>query len=169
MELNFKEIELLPTKDLIAYDSNPRTHSEEQIKQVANSIKEFGWTMPILVDEKLEIIAGHGRQLAAKKLNIEKVPCIVARGWSEEQKKAYCIADNKLTENSKWKYDLLKLNVEYLEDADFDLKLLGFDEFELSGLLEEDTPKARQTTDEVNLDTLQGKHKCPRCGFEYDQ
>ena len=86
--------------DVVPYDSNPREHAPEQIEQVANSIKEFGWTMPILIDENNEIIAGHGRLLAGKSLGIKEVPCIVAKGGSEEKKKAYCIADNKLTENS---------------------------------------------------------------------
>ena len=122
-------------QDLIEYDSNPREHAPEQIQQVAESIKEFGWTMPILIDETNEIIAGHGRLLAGKQLGIQKVPCIIAKGWSEEQKKAYCIADNKLTENSTWSKDLLKLNLTNLYDQEFDLKLTGFSEDELSGLL----------------------------------
>ena len=122
-------------QDLIEYDSNPREHAPEQIQQVAESIKEFGWTMPILIDETNEIIAGHGRLLAGKQLGIQKVPCIIAKGWSEKQKKAYCIADNKLTENSTWSKDLLKLNLTDLYDQEFDLELTGFSEDELSGLL----------------------------------
>jgi len=107
--------------DIVPYDSNPREHAPEQIEQVANSIKEFGWTMPILIDENNEIIAGHGRLLAGKSLGIKEVPCIVAKGWSDEKKKAYCIADNKLTENSTWSKDFLKLNFEFLIDNEFDL------------------------------------------------
>ena len=89
--INYKVDELIP------YDTNPRFHSDEQIEQVAKSIKEFGWTMPVLIDEHKELIAGHGRLMAAKRLGIKDVPCLVAQGWSEEQKKAYCIADNKFT------------------------------------------------------------------------
>tara|TARA_X000001388_G_scaffold73163_1_gene64594 strand:- start:14534 stop:15808 length:1275 start_codon:yes stop_codon:yes gene_type:complete len=112
--------------DLIPYDTNPREHAPKQINQVAKSIQEFGWTMPILIDEKNEIIAGHGRLLAGKQLGFTTVPCIVAKGWTEEQKKAYCIADNKLTENSTWKYDELRLNMEFLNDSGFDLTKTGF-------------------------------------------
>ena len=121
--------------DLIEYDSNPREHTPEQVEQVANSIREFGWTMPILIDETNEIIAGHGRLMAGKKLGIKEVPCIVAQGWSEEQKKAYCIADNKLTENSTWSKDFLKLNLTSLYDDEFDLALTGFSNEELSKIL----------------------------------
>ncbi len=121
--------------DLIEYDSNPREHSPEQVEQVANSIKEFGWTMPILIDEKNEIIAGHGRLLAGKQLNIKEVPCIVAQGWSEEQKKAYCIADNKLTENGKWDKSFLKLNLEFLADTDFNLETTGFSTNEIKNIV----------------------------------
>jgi len=121
--------------DLIEYDSNPREHTPEQVEQVANSIREFGWTMPILIDETNEIIAGHGRLMAGKQLGIKEVPCIVAQGWSDEQKKAYCIADNKLTENSTWSKDFLKLNLTNLYDNEFDLKLTGFSDDELSKLL----------------------------------
>lgn len=121
--------------DLIEYDSNPREHTPEQVEQVANSIREFGWTMPILIDETNEIIAGHGRLMAGKQLGIKEVPCIIAKGWSEEQKKAYCIADNKLTENSTWSKDFLKLNLTNLYDNEFDLKLTGFSDDELSKIL----------------------------------
>jgi len=121
--------------DIVPYDSNPREHAPEQIEQVANSIKEFGWTMPILVDENNEIIAGHGRLLAGKSLGIKEVPCIVAKGWSDEKKKAYCIADNKLTENSTWSKDFLKLNFEFLIDNEFDLGLTGFSTDEIAKIV----------------------------------
>ena len=121
--------------DLIEYDSNPREHTPEQVEQVANSIREFGWTMPILIDDTNEIIAGHGRLMAGKQLGIKEVPCIIAKGWSDEQKKAYCIADNKLTENSTWSKDFLKLNLTNLYDNEFDLKLTGFSDDELSKIL----------------------------------
>ncbi len=121
--------------DVVPYDSNPREHAPEQIEQVANSIKEFGWTMPILIDENNEIIAGHGRLLAGKSLGIKEVPCIVAKGWSDEKKKAYCIADNKLTENSTWSKDFLKLNFEFLIDNEFDLGLTGFSNEEIAKIV----------------------------------
>ena len=121
--------------DLIPYDTNPRIHQPKQINQVAKSIQEFGWTMPILIDEQNEIIAGHGRLLAGKQLGFKTVPCIIAEGWSEAQKKAYCIADNKLTENSTWKYDDLRLNMEFLNDQGFDLTTTGFSFGEINRFL----------------------------------
>ena len=100
--------------DLIPYENNPKNHPANQIDQIVDSINEWGWTMPLLIDDQNNVIAGHGRLLAAKKLGINEVPCIVAREWSDEKKKAYCIADNKLTENSTWSKDFLKLNFEFL-------------------------------------------------------
>lgn len=166
--------------DLIEYDSNPREHTPEQVEQVANSIKEFGWTMPILIDDTNEIIAGHGRLMAGKKLGIKEVPCIVAQGWSDEQKKAYCIADNKLTENSTWSKDFLKLNLNNLYDNEFDLKLTGFSDDELSkllpdfnideGLTDEDdvpTPPEEPVTKLGDI-WLCGEHRV-MCGDSFDK
>ena len=141
------------TKDLIEYDSNPREHSPKQIQQVADSISEFGWTMPILIDETNEIIAGHGRLLGAKKLKIEEVPCLIAKGWTEEQKKAYCIADNKLTENSNWKDDELRLNLSYLFDEGFDVSLTGFSVDEIEGIIPDFTVNEGIGDDEEVPDT----------------
>lgn len=122
---------------LIPYINNSRTHSEEQIKQVAASIKEFGFTNPVLIDEQGGIIAGHGRVMAAELLGMTEVPCIVLEGLTEAQKKAYVIADNQLALNAGWDLDTLKLEVENLHELDFDLDLLGFDDDMLDGLLQE--------------------------------
>lgn len=116
------------TSDLIPYISNSRTHSQEQVIQIAASIKEFGFTNPVLIDEDGGIIAGHGRIQAAQLIEIEEVPCIVLDGLSEAQKKAYIIADNQLPLNAGWDLDLLKLEVEGLKELDFDIELLGFDD-----------------------------------------
>lgn len=126
--------------DLIPYVNNSRTHSDEQINQIASSIKEFGFTSPILIDEQGGVIAGHGRILAAKKLGLDDVPCIVLSGLTEAQKKAYIIADNQLPLNAGWDLDKLKLEIETLGEMDFDIDLLGFDDDFLNGLLEEETP-----------------------------
>jgi ParB-like chromosome segregation protein Spo0J len=96
------KVERRKVDDLVPYASNARTHSKEQIDQIARSIEEWGWTVPVLIDEDGGLIAGHGRILAAKKLKIDEVPVVVARGWSEAQKRAYVLADNKLTENGAW-------------------------------------------------------------------
>jgi len=116
---------------LIPSARNARTHSEEQIGQIAASIRHWGWTTPVLVDETGSIIAGHGRVLAAGRLGIGDVPVIVARDWTEAQKRAYVIADNKLTDNAGWDESLLKLEVADLASLGFDLPLMGFSEQEL--------------------------------------
>ena len=123
--------------DLIPYINNSRTHSEEQVAQIAASIKEFGFTNPILIDKGNSIIAGHGRIMAAKKLGMKKVPCIVLADLSETQIKAYVIADNKLALNAGWNDELLAVELEQLLDSDFDLDLLGFSDAELNELLKE--------------------------------
>ena len=121
-------------KDLIPYCNNSRTHSDEQVQQIASSIKEFGFTNPVLIDEQGGIIAGHGRVMGAKKLGLNKVPCIVLDGLSEAQKKAYIIADNKLALNAGWDDELLRVEVEHLKELDFDLTLTGFNLDEIIGL-----------------------------------
>lgn len=121
--------------DLIPYVNNSRTHSEDQITQIASSIKEFGFTNPILIDSEDGIIAGHGRVLAAQKLSIDEVPCIILEGLTKAQKKAYIIADNQLALNAGWNYELLKVEIEGLKDLDFNLDLLGFDQDGLENIL----------------------------------
>ena len=132
-----QEIIYKNVKDLIPYVNNTRTHDEKQVKQIAASIKEFGFTNPVLVGESNDVIAGHGRILAAEKLGIEQVPTIELKGLSEAQKKAYIIADNKLALNAGWDEDLLKIELEGLKELDFDLSLIGFSFDELDELLDE--------------------------------
>lgn len=122
-------------QDLIPYINNSRTHSDDQVNQVAASIKEFGFTNPILIDEDGGVIAGHGRLMAAKKLNIESIPTILLEGLTPAQRKAYVIADNKLALNSGWDNELLALEIEQLKELDFDIDLLGFDADELAELI----------------------------------
>lgn len=128
--------------DLIPYANNSRTHSDEQVNQVASSIKEFGFTNPVLIDDQGGIIAGHGRVMAAKKLGLESVPCIELVGLTEAQKKAYVIADNKLALNSGWDEEMLRIELNCLQDLDFDLDLLGFDDSELESILFDDDAEA---------------------------
>lgn len=120
---------------LIPYARNSRTHSDEQIAQIAASIREWGWTTPVLCDENGTIIAGHGRVLAARKLGLKDVPVMVASGWTDAQKKAYVLADNQLALNAGWDMDLLKLEIQELAGHEFDLDLIGFDDKTLAGLL----------------------------------
>ena len=118
--------------DLIPYVNNSRLHDDEQVIQIASSIKEFGFTNPVLIDDENGVIAGHGRLLAAKKLELKTVPCVVLAGLSEAQKKAYVIADNQIALNSTWDMEKLSLEVEALQASDFDLGNLGFSDDELS-------------------------------------
>ena len=122
------KVEDKKVEDLIPYAMNSRTHDETQVAQIASSIKEFGFTNPILIDEDSGIIAGHGRILAAKKLGFAEVPCIVIGGLTKAQKKAYVIADNQLALNAGWDLEMLKLEIESLKELDFDIDLLGIDE-----------------------------------------
>ena len=128
---------IINVSDLIPYQLNSRTHSDEQVNQVASSIKEFGFTNPILIDESGGIIAGHGRLLAAKKLGMIEVPTIELSGLTAAQKKAYVIADNQLALNAGWDLDALKLEIESLSELDFDIDLLGFDDKFLNTLFDE--------------------------------
>jgi len=121
--------------DLVPYARNARTHSDEQVAQIAASISEWGWTVPVLVDEAGGLIAGHGRVLAARKLKLAEIPVMVATGWSEAQKRAYVLADNKLALNAGWDADLLKVELAELQSLDFDVGLTGFSEDELAALL----------------------------------
>lgn len=116
------------------YANNAKTHPPEQIAILVNLIRDVGWTNPILVDEKGEIISGHGRALAAKEIGISQVPVIVARGWTEAQKRAYRLADNASAEGSQWIPNLVKLELAELEKLDFDLGRFGLDNIELPSL-----------------------------------
>jgi len=113
--------------DLIPYERNARVHPDSQIEQLKNSILEWGWTIPVLIDEKDNIIAGHGRVFAAADLGMKEVPCIVAEGWTENQKRGYVIADNKLAEGGSWDSDVLYAELNSLLDEGFDLDVVAVD------------------------------------------
>lgn len=130
-------IEQVTIEKLIPYAKNSRTHSDAQVAQIAASIKEFGFVNPVLIDEQDGIIAGHGRIMAARKLGIDEVPCIRLAHLTENQKRAYVIADNKLALNAGWDEELLKLEIKDLEAGDFDISLLGFDAEELENIMDE--------------------------------
>tara|TARA_R110000796_G_scaffold171223_1_gene288235 strand:+ start:441 stop:1040 length:600 start_codon:yes stop_codon:yes gene_type:complete len=153
------EIEYKNTDELIPYINNSRIHSEEQVTQVASSIKEFGFTNPILIDGENGIIAGHGRLLAAKKLGIKEIPTIMLEGLTEYQKRAYVIADNKLALNSGWDFDLLKLEFEDLT-LNIDLELLGFSQIELEAILQDEMDMSiLDDLEESEIDDLQANVK----------
>jgi len=128
------KIQQISVEKLIPYARNSRTHSDEQVAQIAASIKEFGWTNPILIDGESGIIAGHGRLMAARKLGMDKVPVIELAHLSDIQKRALIIADNKLALNAGWDNDMLALEFEELKLEGFDLQLTGFGDEEISAL-----------------------------------
>jgi DNA modification methylase len=129
------KVESWPIERLTTNPRNARIHGPEQIEKIRASLREFGWTMPVLVRENGMLIAGHGRLEAAKLEGITEVPTIVARGWTEAQCRAYAIADNRLTDSSHWNEELLQLELGDLQAAGFDLALTGFDQDELDRLL----------------------------------
>lgn len=146
-------VERWPLERLIPFARNARTHSVRQVDQIAASMREWGWTNPILVDEQSMIIAGHGRVEAARKLGLAEVPVMVARGWSEAKKRAYVIADNQLALNARWNEEMLAAELTDLQSLGADLDLIGFDAKELSRLLgpavavegEDDVPEVPET------------------------
>lgn len=162
---------------LIPYARNSRVHSDAQISQIAASIREWGWTVPVLIEPNGGIIAGHGRVMAAKLLGISEIPCMIADGWTDAQKRAYVIADNKLTLNADWDEDALRVEMAGLAELDFDLSLTGFGADELAGLLIDETvgltdENAAPPVPEVPVTTdgdvwLLGRHRIT-CGSSTD-
>lgn len=136
---------------LIPYALNSRTHSDEQIAQIAASINEWGFTTPILIDKNGGVIAGHGRLLAAQRLGLEEVPTMTAIGWSDAQKKAYVIADNKLALNAGWDSDILKIEMQELGDLNFDLTLTGFGIEEMASLFDQMEEQEKPLPEEQDL------------------
>lgn len=145
---NSPVVETIDIESLIPYARNSRTHSDSQVAQIAASIKEFGFTNPVLIDGDGGIIAGHGRVMAARKLKLAEVPCIRLGHLTETQKRAYVIADNKLAMNSGWDNEMLKLEFAELTDEGFDLDLIGFSEEELAEILKDPEQLTEGLTDE---------------------
>ena len=163
------QIKKIPVEKLIPYVRNSRTHSDAQVAQIAASIKEFGWTNPILVDGENGIIAGHGRLLAARKLGAKEVPVIELSHLTESQKRAYVIADNQLAMNAGWDTTLLSLELADLKELGFDLEILGFKPEDLKTFTEEINFDAGTEEDQGKLDQLDPKWVCcPHCGKEFD-
>jgi ParB-like chromosome segregation protein Spo0J len=133
---------------LIPYARNSRTHSEEQVSQIAASIKEFGFLNPIIIDGDNGIIAGHGRVMAAKKLGMTELPCVDAKHLSDAQRRAYVIADNKLALNAEWDYEMLKIELGDLEALDFDLSVIGFDDEETMKILGDGMEEVKAPTED---------------------
>lgn len=169
-----QQIEYVETAKLVPYARNSRTHSDEQVAQICASIKEFGFTNPVLIDDEGVIIAGHGRTMAAQRLDMKEVPCLRLGYLTDAQKKAYVIADNKLALNAGWDDEMLAIELRELKEGDFDLSLTGFDDDELAALLaeaveegltdEDSVPDAPETPVTVEGDVwLLGNHRL-MCG-----
>jgi hypothetical protein len=158
---------------LIPYARNSRTHSDEQVAQIAASIKEWGWTTPVLVDEQGGIIAGHGRTLAAQKLKMAEVPVMVAKGWSDAKKRAYIIADNKLAQNAGWDNAMLSLELEELDGLGFDIDLTGFTPEEITDLSFLDTDDEQidnsKYTKKIDAPVYSPSGDCPAVNELYDK
>ena len=158
-------VERRSVESLIFYARNSRTHSAEQVAQIAASIKEWGWTVPVLIEPDGGIIAGHGRIMAAQTLGIAEVPCMVAEGWSEGQKRAYIIADNKLALNAGWDFDVLENEIRDLDESHFDVSLTGFGEGEIAAMMLADSFKPTSEGEQTRLDEKK-PIECPACGEE---
>lgn len=130
-------VERWPLARLIPYARNARTHTPDQVRQIAASMREWGWTIPVLADEAGGIIAGHARVMAAELNQYPEAPVMVARGWTEAKKRAYVLADNKLALNAGWDEELLGVELLELRDLGFDMPVIGFDQSELDGLMRE--------------------------------
>lgn len=162
-------IRYVSVADLIPYAANSRTHSDTQVTQISASIREFGFTNPILVNGENTIIAGHGRLMAAKKLGLDEVPVISLEHLTKAQQKALVIADNQLALNAGWDIDMLKVEIEGLKLEDFDIDLLGFNNEELEAFLSDPMFEPGTEDDQGKLDQLDPKMvTCPKCQHEFD-
>jgi len=159
------QIEYRSPDSLVPYAKNPRTHSEEQIAQIASSIKEFGFTNPILIDGNKRVIAGHGRLAAAKEIGLEMVPCIDLSHLTEEQLRMYVIGDNKIALNGGWNEDLLRVELTALKELGADLQLTGFDVTELADIMLGKDVEFKEY-DESAADDVQTL-TCPKCGHSF--
>ena len=159
------KIEQIKIENLKPYEKNSRVHTDEQIEQIKQSITEFGFTNPILVDKNNEVIAGHGRLVSAKLLKMQNVPCIRLGHLTEMQKKAYVIADNKLALNATWNIEMLNTELVALIDNNYEVSLTGFDDAEIDTLLAPLEP-AMPVFETVTTDQ-ETKNKCPKCQYEW--
>lgn len=161
---SIKKTEEIEIEKLIPYANNAKIHGAAQLEKLKKSIERFGFITPCLIDKDFNLIAGHGRLMAAKELHLQKVPCIYVEGLSESQRKAYILADNKLGEIAEWDMELLDQEIRGLTEAGFDITLTGFDfDNQLSEEIKEGV--------EIELDSLGDetfKHECPECGFKFN-
>lgn len=163
----FPRYRMVKTEELLPYENNPRTYSDAQIAKLICSIQEFGFTNPILTDGDAGVIAGHGRLIAAQRLGLETVPTIELKHLTDAQRKAYVIADNKLALEAGWDLDLLRIEMGDLRGVDFDLDLTGYDPLEVDKLFASDPDAEDGPGGAAAEGTLEGKVRCPGCGYEF--
>lgn len=168
------KIETLSTASLIPYARNAKKHDASQVAKLAGSIREFGFNNPVLIDKDNGIIAGHGRIMAAQSLGLETVPCIRLGHLTDTQRRAYILADNRLAEiGGGWDEEMLKLELADLRELDMDFDLMGFDASLIEEKLNPSEPSIPSITPEssakeIDVDSFDMDHRCPRCGFEFD-
>lgn len=150
------QIKQVRLSELKPYKNNARFHQPWQVEKIINSIKEHGWTVPMIVDENYNILAGHGRYMAAGRMGLSEVEVRVVSGWTEEQKKAYVLKDNQLTECSEWNEELLKSEIESLIEVNYNIESLGFDDAYLARLLA-DVQEAVNTAETPGLGSTESK------------
>ena len=167
MKAKNRQVKLISIDSIKAYRKNARTHSEAQIGQIMASLREFGWTNPVLISSKMVLIAGHARLEAARRLGMKEVPCITLDGLTDAQRRAYVIADNKLALNAGWNEDLLREELLELKSMDFDMDLLGFDPEEMADITlgrDVNQPEYDESAaDDVEMIT------CPECGKSFPE
>ena len=149
------EMKMVETSKLIPYVNNARTHSQEQVNKLRGSLREFGFINPVIIDSDFNVIAGHGRLMAAKEEGIEEVPCVLVDYLTEAQKKAYILADNRYAQDAGWDEELLRLEIESLEGMDFDVSLTGFDDQEIADLFADDESTGAEDDDFDLSDALE--------------
>ena len=176
---NFSYVDISKLKK---FENNSRVHTEEQIKQIESSIKEWGWTMPILVDEEYTILAGHARYSAASNLELSQIPITMAKGWTDKQKRAFVIADNRISENSSWDMGLLHSELKQLADSGFNVDLTGFDQSVLANFQPSEMPSmtysevspddiytAQQNQNDISVNEVHTQDVvCPKCLHQFE-
>lgn len=160
------KIEMVEIALLKPNPKNAKIHSPKQIDQIVKSIREFGYTNPILIEERNMILAGHGRAMALEKMGVLKAECKRITGLTRAQKNAYLLADNKLADNGDWDYEMLAEELKALNDIGFDLDTIGFDEVEIENVSKHNRIKS---TKKIDTDDMGKFHTCPKCGFEFQK
>lgn len=168
VKVHASKVEMVPVNKLLAYEKNARTHSDHQIKLLANAIKASGFTNPLIIDPNNVLIAGHGRLEAARLLEMPDVPCVRVKGLTDAQIKALRVSDNQIALLSEWDVDILAEELRAMAGGTADMSLVGFSDDELADLLKPDAepPTSPDAFPEFGED-IDTQHKCPKCGYAW--